>query len=116
MHVKSLLDIGHRPADLHQSAIGMGASDAKPVGFCEINHRLIIPLAWAKGVGKLIRGQKVPVIGTGRLVKLFQQVGQFLTILQGQTDAQMQLGAAVKPADGRKQLGDWRHMAFEDLL
>ena len=89
----------------------MGAFDSKPVGLREISHRLVILLAGAKGGGELIRGQIVAKIGAGRLIKLLQEVGEFLA---GCTMANRWPGpgaVALEPADGSEPFGYRRHMA-----
>ena len=53
--VKSLLNIGHRPGDIQQSAVRVGSSDRQPVRLREINHLLVVLLAGAKLGGELIR-------------------------------------------------------------
>ena len=50
------------------------------MGLCEINHRLIILLAGAEGRGKLVRGQEVAKVGTGRLINVLKQVRELLAV------------------------------------
>lgn len=71
----------------------MRACHLQSMGFGEVNDFLIIFLRRTELRGELIRREPLMKARCGRIIKLFEQIGQISLIAQGQGDRQIQVGA-----------------------
>ena len=89
-HMKSLLDLRHRPVDIHQQSIGRLTGHGKTIGFREIDHGRVILHRRAELFGELGYGEKLAVIRTRRVIEPIQQPCQLGLVAERQHDSQVQ--------------------------
>jgi hypothetical protein len=67
----------------------VGGSDGQAVGLREVPERLIVLFARPKPLGELLRGQVAAVVGAGGVVKLLEQVVEFVCVAQRQAKGEV---------------------------
>ena len=80
----------NRAFNLHVHGIAGSANDGEVALLGETNHRVIVLLSWTKAVSKLRHGEKMPVMGAGRVVKILEERIQAGLVAQGQNDIELQ--------------------------
>ena len=88
-HMEDFLDRLHRPADIQERSVGMRGRHRQTLLLGENDDRFIILFRWAELFSELLRAQIMPVLGTGRVVELFEKRGESLLIAQRQRDREI---------------------------
>ncbi len=86
------------------------------MGFGKGDHRLIVLFTRTKLLGELGGRQKMAVIRTGRIVELFEQLGQRRSIAQRQLNSQLQMPRTGQLSDGLQVGGGRRQTNLNHLL
>src|ERR1044071_2647641 len=66
---KGPLDVLYRSTYIQQRPVGMGSPHRQTVRLRPNPDRLVIPLGRTEALSELLRGQIMPVLGTGRVVE-----------------------------------------------
>ncbi len=101
-HVKRVLDGRHRALDLHLHAVARAADHGQAVLLREHKHSVVVFLARAEALGKLVRRQELVIDSAVRIVKFFQKGLQPCRIAQRQDDIELHNLVFGQTADGSR--------------
>jgi len=114
-HVQRLLHVGHRPFQIQNDPVGIGAADLQSIGPGEVHGLLVVLHRRAESAREFFQAQVLMVIGAVRVLLVVEQLFQASPVARREGDRQMQ------PVRGGQAAGGWqlrhrrRHMSAQGL-